>query len=197
MIASPSPSEAFSRALSRYQTTSPRYAAILQCWREHPSKGDLWLALGHAASKNDKTPPAVADFIGVVLGCTMPADRLNDHAQAVLDQFEKLKREIIQVVRDADYPLDLWRDLQRFEEGLWRLERSRYPTEQPAGGRKDQNGSRDRKLFSQRMFRYLKAACGEALPTEIVTMLSIIFPDIEREDDDRQVRLWLAEISPK
>jgi hypothetical protein len=65
--------------------------------------------------------PEPADFIGVVLGATMPAERLNDHSAHVLKQFERLKKEIGRVVQDADYPLDLWRDLQRFEIPLREL----------------------------------------------------------------------------
>jgi hypothetical protein len=124
----------------------------------------------------------------------MPAKRLNDHSEYVANQFEKLKQEIRKVVRDADHPLDLWRDLERFEKRLWDLHRSDYPTDLPAGGRNDLNDSRDRKLFAQHMFRYLKDSCGEYLVKEVTVMLNIIFPIYT---DVRLVRDWLAEISPK
>src|SRR5262249_16077197 len=88
-----SPSGAIGLDLRAYQTARARYGGVLENWREHPSKADLWLALLRAASKHGKSAPTPVDFIGVVLGCTMPADRLNDHAKRVVDQFEKLKRE--------------------------------------------------------------------------------------------------------
>jgi hypothetical protein len=140
--------------------------------------------------------PHPTDFIDVVLGCTMPTARLNDHSKDVVNEFKKLKLKIIEVVEDADYPLDLWRDLQRFEGSLLDLERSDYDMRAPAaGGRKDENGSRDRKLFAQRMFRYLKDSCGEYLVEEVTVMLNIIFPT-DRGTDDRTVRQWLSEILP-
>jgi hypothetical protein len=97
-------------------------------------------------------------------------------------------------VADADYPLDLWRDLQRFEQPLRELAQSAYDIRTAAGGRKDQDGSRDRKMFVHRMFRYLNIACGQFLPTEVATMVDILFPG--PEDTQRQVRSWLPK-SPK
>jgi hypothetical protein len=188
-------SEAFSKALDRYQTPSPRWSAILKSWREHPSKDDLWRAFQSAAIKQGKPLPEPADFIGVVLGCAMPASRLNDHNNYVLNQFEKLKQKIGTVVEDAIYPLDLWRDLEKFESYLRELDRSAYDMHTPAGGRKDQNDSRDRKLFALRMFRYLENSCGQYLSHEVTKMLNIVFPDDETKDDARMVRIWLAEIS--
>jgi hypothetical protein len=188
-------SEAFSKALDRYQTPSPRWSAILKSWREHPSKDDLWRAFQSAAIKQGKPLPEPADFIGVVLGATMPTKRLNDHNEHVLNRFKKLKREIGSVVDDADYPLDLWRDLQCFEKSLRELGQSAYDMRTPAGGRKDQNDSRDRQLFALRMFRYLKDSCGEYLSPEVTKMLNIVFPDDETKDDARMVRIWLAKIS--
>jgi hypothetical protein len=87
-----------------------------------------------------------------------------------LTQFDKLKMEIAKVVEDADYPLDLWRDLRRFEAPLWDLERSDYDMHAgSAGGRNDIDQSRDRKMFARRMFRYLDGACGELIyPPEMV-----------------------------
>jgi hypothetical protein len=188
--------DAFSKALAGYEPVSPRHAAILKSWRDHSDKGEqvqLWRSLERAAEEHGLPVPQPADFIGVVLGCAMPASRLNDHNEHVLKLFEKLKREIIEVVKDADHPLDLWRGLQRFEETLWHLED--FPTDQPAGGRNDVNDSRDRKLFAQHMFRYLKASCREYLDKEVTLMLNIIFPDVVT--DERTVREWLSEISPK
>lgn len=190
---------AFSKALAGYNPVSPRHAAILKSWRDHSDKGEqgkLWLSLERAAAKHDLPAPQPTDFIDVVLSCTMPASRLNDHSEYVLNRFEKLKLEIGKVVKDADHPLDLWRDLQRFEEALWQLDRSDYPTEQPAGGRNDTNDSRDRKLFAQHMFRCLKDSCGEYLVEDVTVMLNIIFPT-DMGTDVRTVREWLSEISPK
>ena len=196
--------------MAGYEPVSPRHAAILKSWRDHSDKGEqvqLWRSLERAAKKYaekyaEEHPeehglpvPQPAGFIGDVLGCAMPASRLNEHTKHVLKLFEKLKREIIEVVKDADHPLDLWRDLQRFEEPLWYLEKSYYPTDQPAGGRKDVNDSRDRKLFAQHMLRYLKASCGKPLAKEVTVMINIIFPDVVTEP--RLVREWLSEISPK
>jgi hypothetical protein len=187
-------SEAFSEALARYQPMSLRHAKILSSWREHPSKGDLWRALQTAAVKHGKAAPEPADFIGIVLGSTMPAQRLNDHNERVLNQVEKLKREISAVVSDADYPLNLWRDLEKFEERLRELDRSTYDMHGrlPAGGRK--KGSRDSKLFAQRMFRYLQNACGRHLASEVTKMLDIVFSDVKH--DGRTVRSWLPK-APK
>jgi hypothetical protein len=187
-------SEAFSKALARYQPVSRRHAAILKDWREHSSRGDLWCALQSAAVKHGKPPPEPADFIDIVLCATMPAKRLNDHNDHVLKQFEKLKREIGAVVSDAIYPLNLWRDLTKFENSLRELDRSAYDMYTPAGGRKDQNGSRDHKLFAKRMFRYLQNACGQHLASEVIKMLHIIFPDADHEEP--VVRSWLPK-TPK
>jgi hypothetical protein len=191
--------DAFSKALAGYEPVSPRHAAILKSWRDHSDKGergDLWRSLELTAAKHDLPAPQPADFIGVVLGCTMPASRLNDHSEYVVNRFEKLKRKIVNVVEDADRPLGLWRDLQRFEEALWQLERSDYPAEQLAGGRNDTNDSRDRKLFAQSMFRYLKDSCGEYLVEEVTVMINIIFPTV-KGTDKRTARGWLSEISQK
>jgi hypothetical protein len=188
-------SEAFSKALAHYQPISRRHAAILKDWREDSSRGDLWrafqsaYALQSAAVKQRKPLPEPADFIGDVLGCTLPASRLNKHSKHVVKQFEKLKREIDKVVKDADRPLDLLQDLQRFEKRLWELDRSDYPTDQPAGGRKDQNGSQDHRLFAETMFRYLQNACGQHLASEVIKMLHIVFPDAEHEES--VIRSWL------
>jgi hypothetical protein len=195
----PSASDAFSKALAGYEPVSPRHAAILKSWRAHSDIGEqvqLWRSLERAAEKHGLPVPQPADFIGVVLGCTMPAARLNDYSEYVLDQFAKLKREIVEAVKGADYPLDLWRDLERFEPKLLELERSVYPTDQPAGGRNDTNDSRDRKLFAQRMLRYLRDSCGEHPVKEVTVLLNIIFPT-DRSTDDRTVREWLAEMFPK
>lgn len=186
--------EAFSKALADYKPISLRHADILGLWSEHPSKADLWLSLGRAAAKHGKSPPRPMDFIDFVLSCTMPAARLNDHSQAALNSFEKLKLKILKVVEDADYPLGLWRDLQRFEVLLRELDQSDYDMYAAAGGPKDQNGSRDRKLFAQKLFRYLRDSCGEELVTEVSVMLDIIYPT---HTDERQARRWLSEISPK
>ena len=191
-----SPSKEFGVFLAGYKPLSPRHAVVLKRWREDSSKNELWQAFQSAAVEHGKSPPEPAEFIGVVLGATIPASRLNDHSEYVANQFENLKQELIRVVKDTEFPLDLWRHLQRFEETLRQLDRSVYPTDQPAGGRKDPNRSRDRKLFAQRLFRYLKNSCGEYLPTEVTKMLNIIFPLI-KGTDERQVRKWLAEISPK
>jgi hypothetical protein len=187
-------SEAFGKALARYQTPSPRWSAILKTWRDHASKDDLWRALQSAVVKQGKPIPDPVEFIGVVLGATMPAARLNDHNDHVLKQFEKLKREIGAVVNDAIYPLDLWRDLTKFEISLRELGRSAYDMYTNAGGYKDQNGSRDRKLFAHRMFRYLKDSCGQYLPKEVAIMVDILFPG--SEDIERTVRSWLPK-TPK
>jgi hypothetical protein len=195
--------DAFSKALAGYEPVSPRHAAILKSWRDHSDKGEqvqLWRSLERAVEKyaeeHGLPVPQPADFIGAVLGCAMPASRLNDHNEHVLKLFEKLKREIIEVVKDADHPLDLWRDLQRFEEKLWYLEKSDYPTDEAAGGRNDVNNSRDRKLFAQHMFRYLKASCREYLAEDVTVMINIIFPTV-KGTDERTAREWLSEISPK
>jgi hypothetical protein len=191
--------DAFSKALAGYEPVSPRHAAILKSWRDHSDKGEqvqIWRSLEGAAEEHCLPVPQPADFIGVVLGCAMPAARLNDHSEHVLKLFGKLKREIIEVVKDADHPLDLWRDLQRFEETLWHLEKSDYPTKEAAGGRNDVDASRDRKLFAQHMFRYLKDSCGEYLAEDVTVMLNIIFPT-DRGTDERTARGWLSEISPK
>jgi hypothetical protein len=191
-------SDAFGKALASYKPVSLRHAAILKLWCDHSHKdeqGELWRSLDRAAARHGLPAPQPADFIGVVLGCTMPAARLNDHSQAVLDRFEKLKLEIANVVADADYPLNLWRDLQRFEITLRELDRSDYDMHAPpAGGRKDTNDSRDRKLFAQQMFRYLNDSCGEHLVKEVTVMLNIIFPTYT---DDRLAREWLSKVSAK
>jgi hypothetical protein len=185
----PEPTATFSKVLARYKTSNPRLTAMLKAWREHPDHGKLWLALQIAARADHRPLLTAADFIGVVLGSTMPAKVLNDHAEQVLQQFEKLKIKIGKVVADADYPFDLWRDLQRFEKPLRELGQSAYDMRTPAGGRKDQNDSRDRKLFATRMFRYLHNTCGQHLPKEVATMVDILFPG--PEDTERQVRSWL------
>lgn len=136
------------------------------------------------------------DFIGVVLSSTRPVKILNDHNDLVLEQFEKLKRKIKVVVADADYPFDLWRDLQRFEQPLSELSRSAFDPQTSAGGRKDQDGlSRDRKAFVHRMFHYLNDTCGQYLPNQVATMVDIFFPGLE--DIERQVRSWLPPKPPK
>jgi hypothetical protein len=144
--------------------------------------------------KQGKPLPDPVEFIGVVLCSTMPVERLNDHNAHMLKQFEELKREIRAVVNDAIYPLNLWRDLTKFEDSLRELDRSAYDMYTPAGGRKDQNGSRDRKLFAHRMFRYLKESCGQYLPKEVAIMVDILFPG--SEDIERTVRSWLPK-TPK
>ncbi|MBR0882408.1 hypothetical protein JQ608_35785, partial [Bradyrhizobium liaoningense] len=114
-------SEAFSQSLAGYKPLSPRHAAILKSWRDHSDKGEqsvLWQSLERAAANHGLPAPRATDFIDVVLGCTMQAARLNDHSEYVLDRFEKLKQEIVGIVKDAERPLGLWRDLQRFEEAL-------------------------------------------------------------------------------
>jgi hypothetical protein len=120
----------------------------------------------------------------------MPASRLNDHGKAVLNKFETLKQEIADVVRDAICPLDLWRYLQGFENTLRQLDRSDYDMYVPAGGRKDQNDSRDRKLFALRMERYFEDSCGQPLHSQVAAMLDIVFPNVSH--DERLVRKWLA-----
>jgi hypothetical protein len=99
-------------------------------------------------------------------------------------------------VKDADHPLDLSRDMQSFEKRLYELGRTYYPGEQPAGGRNDLNGSRDRKVFAQHMFRYLKGVCGEYLVEEVTVMVNFIFPT-DKSTDERTVREWLSAITPK
>jgi hypothetical protein len=187
-------SEAFSKALARYQTPSPRWSVILKSWREHPSKDDLWRAFQGAAIKHGKPLPEPTEFIGVVLGSTMPTKPLNDHNDHVLEQFKKLKQKIGAVVDDAIYPLNLWQDLTKFESSLRELARSAYDMYTPAGGRKDQNGSRDHKAFAQRMFRYLLNACEQPLTSEVTKMLHIVFPDADHEES--VVRSWLPK-TPK
>jgi hypothetical protein len=77
------------------------------------------------------------------------------------------------------------------------MERSDYDMHAAAaGGRKDMNGSRDRRLFAQRMFRYLKESCGEHLVEDVTVMVNIIFPT-DRGTDNRTARQWLSEISTK
>jgi hypothetical protein len=186
-------SEAFGHALALYKTKSQRHAAILESWREHPSNAEPWRSLETAASKHGKALPAPADFIGAVLGATMPASRLNDHSRNVRERFEKLKRQLIEAVNDAIYPLDLWRDLARFEASLRDLDRSDYDMLAPAvGGRKNQNGSRDRKLFALRMLRYFENTCGQPLTKEVAMLLDLVFRDVSH--DERLVRQWLDEI---
>jgi hypothetical protein len=194
-----SPSKDFCIALARYQPANDRQAAVLVAWREDIDKDCLWRALQRAASKRELIPPEPADFIGVVLGATMPASQLNNHSADTLKQFERLKRKIAEVVQDAIYPLDLWRDLQRFASALRDLDRSDYDMHAAiaVGGRSDINQSRDRKLFAQRLFRYLKNSCGEYLVAEVTLMLDIIYPNPQVAHDTSLVRRWLAEISPK
>jgi hypothetical protein len=133
-------SESFRKALTAYEPVSPRYAAILESWREHSDKGEqakLWLSLELAAAKRGLAAPQPTDFIGVVLGCTMPAARMNDHSQAVLDRFEKLKLEINKAVEDAEYPLELWRPFSssRFLFGRWSEAITTCMRRRPAAGR--------------------------------------------------------------
>jgi hypothetical protein len=190
----PSP-EAFSKVLAGYKPVSPRHAAFLKSWRDHASRDDLWRALQNAVVKRGGIAPEPADFIDVVLHATLPTKRLNDHNEHVLKLFQELQREIGAVVRDALYPLNLWQDLQRFEEPLRKLDRSAYDMRTPAGGPKDQNDSRDRKFFAHRMFRYLEDVCGEHLPKQVATMVDILFPG--SEDPERTVRSWLPKQPPK
>jgi hypothetical protein len=152
---------AFSKVLADCETTNPRYAAFLKSWQQHPDKDKLWQAVQVAAQAGHRILPIVPDFIGVVLSSTASVKSLNDHNDLVREQFEKLKRKIAGVVADADYPLDLLRDLPRFEQPLRDLGRSAFDILTPAGGRKDQNGSRDRKAFVHRMFHYLHNTCGQ------------------------------------
>lgn len=191
------PSEASSKALAGYKPVDLRHAPILKSWRDHSHKDErvmLWRSFEQAAAKHGLPAPHPAKFIGIVLGCTMRAARLNDHREHVLKQFEKTKDEIVKIVEDADYPWDLWRDLQRFEDVLWQLDRSDYDMNGPlAGGRNDSNSSRDRKLFAQRMFRCLEGSCGEYLVKEVTVMLNIIYP-IGEVTEERVVRKWLADI---
>jgi hypothetical protein len=186
----PAPSAAFNKVLAGYKASSHRQTAVLKSWSEHPDKGKLWQALQVATQADHRPTPAAPDFIGAVLSSTLPASLLNDHNDRVLEQFEKLKRKIGAVVADADYPLDLWRDLQRFEQPLRELEQSAFDMRTSAGGRKDQDGSsRNRKIFVQRMFQYLHNTCGQYLPKQVATMVDIFFPGLE--DTERQVRSWL------
>jgi hypothetical protein len=186
---------AFSKVLADCETTNPRYAAFLKSWQQHPDKDKLWQAVQVAAQADHRILPTVPDFIGVVLSSTAPVKALNDQNDRVREQFEKLKRKISEVVADADYPSDLLRDLQRFEQPLRDLGRSAYDIRTAAGGRKDQDGSRDRKAFVHRMFHYLHNTCGQYLPKGVATMVDIFFPGLE--DTDRQVRSWLPPKPPK
>jgi hypothetical protein len=191
---------AFSKVLAECETTNPRYAVFLKSWQQHPDKDKLWQAVQVAAQADHRNPPTAPDFIGAVLGSTLPAKILNDHNDRVIDQFEKLKRKIAAVVTDADYPSDLLRDLQGFEQPLRELSRSAFDIRTRAGGRKDQDGSsRDRKAFVHRMFHYLHDACGQYLPKQVATMVDILFPGPEdtKRDLDRQVRDWLPPKPPK
>jgi hypothetical protein len=171
-------SEAFNRALARYETTSRRHEAVLKSWRAHPDKAEPWRAFKGAAANNGKPDPVPADFIGVVLGATMPARRLNNHSQQARERFEKLKLQLTDVVNEAIYPRDLWRDLARFETALRNLDRSDYDMHAaPAGGRKDVNQSRDRKLFALRILRYFEIPCGQPPPIKrLRRCLTLSFP---------------------
>jgi hypothetical protein len=186
-------SEMFNRALARYETTSRRHEVVLKSWRAHPDKADPWRAFKGAAA-NSKPHPVPADFIGVVLGATRPARRLNDHSRQARERFKKLKRQLTDVVNDAIYPLDLWRDLARFETALRDLDRSDFDMHAaPAGGRKDVNRSRDRKLFALRILRYFEITCGQPPPIkEVTTLLDVAFPNVTH--DERLVRQWFEEI---
>jgi hypothetical protein len=186
---------AFSKVLAGCKTTNPRYAVFLESWQQHPDKDKLWRAVQVAAQADHRNPPTAPDFIGAVLISTMPVKILNDDNDRVLDQFDALKRKIAAVVADADYPFDLLRDLQRFEQPLRDLGRSAYDIRTRAGGRKDQDGSRDRKAFAHRMFHYLHDTCGQYLPSGVATMVDIFFPG--PDDTDRQVRSWLPPKPPK
>jgi hypothetical protein len=188
--------EAFNKALASYEPLSERHATILRSWREHPSNAELWLSLVRAATTHGLSARPPDTFIGVVLGCAMPAERLNDHSRQVLASFEKIKAQICQVVEDALYPLDLWRDLARFESSLRQLDRSDYDMHGPvAGGRNNLNHSRDRKLFAQHFLRYLRECCGEYLVEQVAEMLDIVF-ESESPTDSSLVRRWRSEISP-
>jgi hypothetical protein len=191
----PQPTVAFGKILDKYRPANQRQSAPLEAWREHPDKEKLWQALLVASQADHRDTPTALDFIGVVLSSTLSVRSLNDHNDRVLDQFEKLKRKIAAVVADADYPPDLWRDLERFEQPLRDLGRSAFDIRSRAGGRKDQDGSRDRKAFVHRMFHYLHATCGQHLPKHVATMVDIFFPGLE--DTERQVRLWLPPTPPK
>lgn len=130
--------KAFKAALAAYKPVGDRHADFVKVWSGHPSKTELWQAISHAAARHGLAAPEPLDFIGVVLGCTMPAARLNDHRENVRDEFERIKNQIVAIVQDADYPLNLWRDLERFEAALRDLDRSDYDMHSPAaGGRKD------------------------------------------------------------
>ncbi|MCP3370768.1 hypothetical protein [Bradyrhizobium cajani] len=182
----------FNAALDAYKPVSDRHADFVMRWKEHPSKAELWLALSRAAAKHGLPVPEPADFIGVTLGCTMEAARLNDHSKSVRDDFDKIKREIVQVVEDADYPLNLWRDLERFETALRELDHSDYDMHAPAaGGRNDVHGSRNRRVFAQRLARYLREVCGEALIDQVAEMVDIVFAT-EAPTDPSLVRRWLG-----
>jgi hypothetical protein len=186
---------AFSKVLAGCETTNPRYAPFLKSWQQHPDKDKLWQAVQVAAQADHRNPPTAPDFIEAVLISTLSAKILNDHNDRVIDQFEKLKRKIAAVVTDADYPSDLWRDLQSFEQPLRELGQSAYNIRTRAGGRKDQDGSRDRKAFAHRMFHYLHSTCGQYLPSGVATMVDIFFPG--PEDTERQVRSWLPPKPPQ
>lgn len=183
---------AFNAALAAYKPASDQHAAFVKSWSGHPSKAELWQALLRAAARHSLAVPEPMEFIGVVLGCTMAAARLNDHSESVRDEFEKMKDEIIQIVEDADYPLNLWQDLQRFETALRDLDRSDYDMHSPAaGGRNDVNGSRDRRLFAQRLAQYLGETCGEPLIDQVAMMVDIVF-ETEVPTDPSLVRRWLG-----
>jgi hypothetical protein len=186
--------EVFVPALAKYTAMSPRHNSILESWREHPNKADPWRALQSAAAISGKAVPVPEAFIGAVLGATMPASRLNDHTEQVRERFEILKRQLTQVISDAIYPLDLWRDLANFEAPLRDLNRSDYDMDAPAaGGRSDVNQSRDRKLFALRMLRYYEHNSGQVPSSkEVTTLLDIAFPEIAT--DERLVRQWFDEV---
>lgn len=186
----PPKAPAFSKVLAGCKAANPRYAALLKSWQEHPDKEKLWQAIqiaAHAVHRGDL--PTAPDFIAEVLSSTMPVKILNDHGDRVLDAFKKLKQKISKVVTDADDPFALWRDLEAFEHPLIELHRSAYNPRTPAGGRKDQAGSRNRRAFVYRIFKYVHNACGQYLPSDVATMVDIFFPGLE--DTDRQVRKWL------
>jgi hypothetical protein len=185
----PHKAAAFSKVLAGCETTNPRYAELLKSWQQHPDKDKLWQAVQVAAQADHRSPPTAPDFIGAVLSSTISVKILNDHNDRVLAAFQKLKRKITGVVTDADDPFALWRDLQGFERPLLDLSRSAFDLRTRAGGRKDQDGSRDRKAFVHRVFHYVHSTCGQYLPTDVATMVDIFFPGIE--DTERQVRKWL------
>ena len=190
------PTVTLGKILAEYKTANQRQSAVLVSWREHPDKDKLWQAVQVASQADHRDSPTALDFIGAVLSSTLPARLLNDHNDRVSEQFEKLKRKIAAAVTDADYPSDLLRDLQGFEQPLRELSRSAYDIRTRAGGRKDQDGSsRDRKVFVHRMFHYLHDTCGQYLPKEVATMVDIFFPGLE--DTERQVRSWLPPKPPR